>query len=83
MWNEVCKEEKNMIQSNGVARKHARQAFKHKRKIFDKEVQRSNRKYVKEKQIEIEQLASSDQQEFWEKIDKVGIGKREAKVNFS
>ena len=35
MWNEVCREEKNMIKSNGVARKHARQAFKHKRKIFD------------------------------------------------
>ena len=69
-----------MIKSNGVARKHARQAFKHKRKIFDKEVQRSKRKYVKEKQIKIEQLASSDQQEFWKKIGKVGIGQERQKL---
>ena len=80
MWNEVCREEKNMIKSNGVARKHSMQAFKHKRKIFDKEVQRSKRKYVKEKQIEIEQLARSDQQEFWKKIGKGGIGQERQKL---
>ena len=80
MWNEVCYAEKNMIKAKGVTRKHSRQVFKDKHKIFDREVQRSKRNYVKEQQREIENLTNSNQQEFWKKIGKVGIGQERQKL---
>ena len=39
-------------------------------KVFDREVQRCKRKYVKDQQKEIECLVNNDQQAFWEKVDK-------------
>ena len=54
MWNEVCSAEKDIVKSDGVARKHFRQIFKNKREIFDREVQRCKKKYVTDQQKEIE-----------------------------
>ena len=47
--------------------------------MFDREVQRCKRKYVKDQQKEIECLVNNDQQAFWKKIGKIGIGQERIK----
>ena len=79
MWNDVCKAEKDMIKLVGGARAHFRHLFKNSRKVFDREVQRCKRKYVKDQQKEIECLVNNDQQAFWKKIGKIGIGQERVK----
>ena len=60
MRNEVCREEKNMIKSNGVTRKHARQVSNINKKYLTKKSKDQKGSMLKEKKIEKEQLASSD-----------------------
>ena len=79
MWNEVCSAEKDIVKSDGVARKHFRQIFKNKRTIFDREVQRCKKKYVTDQQKEIENLVYKDQQNVYKKIGKIGIGQERLK----
>ena len=49
LWNELCEAEKQMLRSNGQARKHKREMFKAKRKTFDKIVQKEKRTFWRQK----------------------------------
>ena len=56
-----------------------RKEFKDKRKIFDKAVQKAKRSYLKEQQVELETLIYTNQNSFWKKMGKVGIGQERKK----
>lgn len=74
LWNDTCLAEKRMLKSHGVRRNILRKEFKDKRKLFDRAVQMSKRKYLKEQQLELENLLTINQNSFWKKIGKIGIG---------
>ena len=62
-----------MLRSEIKSRRTKRDEFLRQRKVFNREVQKAKRKFVKQKQIEIEQLETSDQKSFWKEIGKIGI----------
>ena len=49
-----------------------RQVFKHKRNIFDKSLWKYERKYKREKVNNIENLNTTNPQEFWKHIKELG-----------
>ena len=68
-----------MLKAEANSKRIKREDFLRQRKLFNKEVQRAKRKYLKAKQIEIENLETSDQKEFWKQIGKIGIGQERKK----
>ena len=85
LWNNVCNAEKNMLNSKSDARKRqCRQEFTQKRKFFDREAQRAQRRYGRNQLNEINDTGydteSSNQTEFWKKIGRVGIGEERRKA---
>lgn len=79
LWNAMCTVEKRMIQSHGIRRCALRKEFKDKRKIFDTAVQKAKRKFLKDKQVELENLVNANQNGFWKRIGKIGIGQERKK----
>ena len=65
LWNELCLKEKTMLKAEAHSKRIKREDFLRRRKLFNKEVQKAKRKYWKAKQIEIENLETSDQKAFW------------------
>ena len=47
--------------------------------MFNREVQKAKRRFWKKKQVEIEQLETSDQKSFWKEIGRIGIGQERKK----
>ena len=76
LWNDMCKSEKEWIKcpSNNQQRKHLKQIFIEKRKVFDKVVQRSKRRHWKEMQEELLNSCKSNSKDFWKKIGRIGVG---------
>ncbi|CAG2257828.1 unnamed protein product [Mytilus edulis] len=74
LWNEVCKAEKVWIKCKIKRNKRElRHIFVNKRRIFDKAVQSSKRKYWYSLQEDL--IKSCDNpKEFWRKIGKIGVG---------
>ncbi|CAG2196716.1 unnamed protein product [Mytilus edulis] len=74
LWNEVCKAEKVWIKCKIKRNKQEfRHIFVNKRRIFDKAVQSSKRKYWYSLQEDL--IKSCDNpKEFWRKIGKIGVG---------
>ena len=68
-----------MLKAEANSKHIKREDFLRERKLFNKEVQRAKRKYWNAKQIEIENLETSDQKEFWKQIGKIGIGQERKK----
>ncbi|XP_053391650.1 uncharacterized protein LOC128554398 [Mercenaria mercenaria] len=79
LWNNSCRAEKRMLNSDGSTRQKLRIEFKAQRKAFDKCVQKSKRRYWFDMQKEIENLAGSNQSEFWRKIGKIRVGQERGK----
>ena len=79
LWNELCLKERAMLKAEANSKRIKREEFLRQRKLFNKEVQRAKRKYWKAKQIEIENLETSDQKAFWKQIGKIGIGQERKK----
>ncbi|CAG2255684.1 unnamed protein product [Mytilus edulis] len=81
LWNDVCAIEKEMLKSKSDTRKRqCRQEFICKRKLFDRETQRSKRRYWRDQLNEIDNLESTNQTEFWKKIGRVGVGEERRKA---
>ena len=74
LWNDTCLAEKRMLKSHCVRRNVLSKEFKDKRKLFDRAVQMAKRKSLKEQQLELENLITTDQNSFWKKIGKIGKG---------
>ena len=68
-----------MLQSDIKSKRTKRCEFLRQRKVFNREVQKAKRKFWKQKQIEIEQLETSDQKSFWKEIGKIGVGQERKK----
>ena len=79
IWNELCVKEKSMLKSDIKSKRTKRDEFLRQRKVFNREVQKAKRKIWKQKQIEIEQLETSDQKSFWKEIGKIGVGQERNK----
>lgn len=74
LWNEVCELEKLWLKcSIRNQKKECRRAYVNKRKIFDKVVQKSKRKYWYVLQDELRNSCENPM-EFWRKIGKIGVG---------
>ena len=73
IWNELCLREKTMLKCRNDKRK-IRAEFLTQRKLFNAEVQRAKRAHWKMKQVEIEELESTNPKRFWKEIGKIGIG---------
>ena len=72
LWSDMCKAEKAWNKCN----KHKRELktiYVQKRKCFDREVQKSKRKYWYEMQEQLLSESASNQSLFWKKIGKIGI----------
>ena len=60
-------------------RKGLRKRFIEKRKLFNRDVQRSKRAYTLQRQVEIENLETTNPNLFWKEIGKIGIGQERRK----
>ena len=61
LWNGQCDAEKSMLKSKSrTERKGLRKRFIEKRKLFNREVQRSKRAYTFQRQVEIENLETTN-----------------------
>ena len=63
-------------------RKGLRKRFIEKRKLFNREVQRSKRRYTLQRQVEIENLETTNPNLFWKEIGKIGVGLERRKFFF-
>ena len=80
LWNNQCDAEKSMLKSKSrTERKVLRKRFIEKRKIFNREVQRSKRAYILQRQTEIDNLEATNPNLFWKEIGKIGIGQERRK----
>lgn len=79
MWNKLCKAEKDMLKSSNAVRHRYRAIYVQNRKTFNRECQRTKRNFIKNKQVEIDNLDSGNSQQFWKEIGKIGIGKERRK----
>ncbi|CAG2223805.1 unnamed protein product [Mytilus edulis] len=79
LWNNLCCAEKEMLKSRGHRKKELRRIFVQRRKCFDKEVQKCKRIYWKKQQDNIENLLTSNSQQFWKEIGKIGVGQERRK----
>ncbi|CAG2222202.1 unnamed protein product [Mytilus edulis] len=68
-----------MLKSRGHRKKELRLIFVQRRKCFDKEVQKCKRIYWKKQQDNIENLLTSNSQQFWKEIGKIGVGQERRK----
>ena len=80
LWNNQCHAEKAMLRCKSKDRKQLRKSFIDKRKFFNREVQRSKRKFIMQKQADIDNLESSNPNLFWKEIGKIGIGQERRKT---
>ena len=78
--NNQCHAEKAMLRCKSKDRKQLRKSFIDKRKFFNREVQRSKRKFIMQKQADIDNLESSNPNLFWKEIGKIGIGQERRKT---
>ena len=80
LWNGQCDAEKSMLKSKSrTERKGLRKRFIEKRKLFNREVQRSKRAYTLQSHVEIEYLETTNPNLFWKEIGKIGIGQERRK----
>ena len=70
----MCASEREWLREpNTVIKARKKQLFVGKRKIFDKEIRLSKRRYKKEKDEELLEIQNRDQREFWRKIGSIGV----------
>ena len=79
LWNEQCKAEKDMLKGKKSTRTRLRHVFATARKRFNREIQRTKRQYLQQKQAEIDDLQSKNQTMFWKEIGKIGVGQERRK----
>ena len=80
LWNDQCDAEQSMLKSKSrTERKGLRKRFIEKRKLFNREVQRSKRAYALQRQAEIDNLEATNPNLFWKEIGKIGIGQERRK----
>lgn len=80
LWNNQCHAEKAMLRCKSKDHKQFRKDFIDKRKLFNREVQRSIRKFSMQKQPDIDNLESTNPNLFWKEIGKTGIGQERRKI---
>ena len=80
LWNDLCASEKLWIKSDSYTKSALKRIFINKRKLFDRAVQRRKRTYWREVQNDLLRSCKSDQNEFWKKIGKVGMGTERSKT---
>ncbi|KAJ8305823.1 hypothetical protein KUTeg_016368 [Tegillarca granosa] len=73
LWNEMCVAESKWNKSKDRDKKFLKTVFVQKRKDFDKEVQKSKRRYWYKLQSNLIVEMNKDSGNFWKKIGKVGI----------
>jgi len=74
LWSEVTFAERKWLKTTSRGYKaQAKAIFVAKRKYFDRQVQRSKRKYWYEKQYNMDKDCKSDQSQFWKNIGKIGV----------
>ena len=73
MWNDMCDAERAWLKCKNRQKHQLKHTFVQKRKTFDQHVQRRKRAYWFEMQNEILHNASSNQNEFWKSIGRVGV----------
>ena len=73
LWSDMCKAEKAWNKCNNKHKRELKTIYVQKRKCFDREVQKSKRKYWYEMQEQLLSESASNQSLFWKKIGKIGI----------
>ncbi len=68
----LCTKENSFINARGHDRNIIRQEFEIAQNLFDRVYRRLERKYDKDKIIEIENISTSDPKQFWKAIHKLG-----------
>ena len=73
--------ERAWLRENHLGTKNRRkQAFKDRRREFDKQVRLSKRRYKQEKDEELLNIQDKDQREFWRKIGSIGLNQTRQNV---
>ena len=65
LWNDQATAEKAMLKGQKSDYERLRHKYVTKRNVFNKEVQRAKRQYVRQKQIDLDALQSHSQSTFW------------------
>ena len=75
LWNEMYASERTWLRKNNpVTKARKKQAFIGKRRVFDREIRSSKRRYKQEKDKELLKIQNKDQIEFLRKIGSIGTG---------
>ena len=64
-----------MLRSKNVIKQRLRAVCVGERKEFDRECQKAKREHQRKMQYQIQSLDSTNHQEFWKQIGKIGVGK--------
>ena len=75
LWNNTCKAEKKMLKCKNTTRHRFREVYVAERKRFDRECQKAKREHQRNIRDQIQSLDSTNHQDFWKKIGKIGVGK--------
>ncbi|VDI60355.1 Hypothetical predicted protein [Mytilus galloprovincialis] len=74
LWNDMRHKENEFIQCNGnrSVKSAIRREYSQARDVFDKNLRRTERTYKKAMAVDIETMVTTNPNEFWEKIKKLG-----------
>ena len=77
LWNNVCVYEKYWLKASDRSSKMTlKSLYCSKRKLFDKEVQKSKRRYWYKLQCELLESVENDPNTFWKTIGKTGVASK-------
>ncbi len=76
LWNDLCEREKVFLAAEGTVRMRERNRFKDTQKLFDREYRKAERRYLRERQEDIEHICTNDPKKFWQTLKSLGPNKK-------
>ena len=76
LWLDMCRKERKYVKSIGHEKRKMKYDFWEAQKLFDKNYRKTERKYLRNKVLEIENLSTNDPKRFWKHIKSLGPKKK-------
>ena len=76
LWQDLCRKEKVYLKSRGNNRNVLKHEFRIAQKLFDKTYRQAERKFNRERILELENLTTTDPNKFWQCIKDLGPKKK-------
>ena len=79
LWKSARNAERDWVKSKGPPKRRLKEHFKERKRILDREIQRTKRTYWHKEQLELLNSLQNNHKFFWKNIGKVGIGSNRQK----